>query len=246
MLTANATPPHSMSTASPNATAVPSTSIQSSYPLPPSQYYSNYTDENVLRNRVLEPPRPLSEVNYSMFGVTMTNDDTIIRPLETQGIKRLYPRDYDHKRELKKMNISILVNFLDLIDVLVKCPDTMKREEKCADIAMLFVQMHHLINELRPHQARETIRVTLQYQKKFRGDIIMRLNKQIDRVNEIIATCMNNIPEMNEVRNGFEELKHILVNGDASDGNLVNGDISESDFEMNELDSIMCSIVDDI
>ena len=46
----------------------------------------------------------------------------IIRPLESQGIKRLYAKDSDHKKELKKMNASILINFLDLIDILVKCP----------------------------------------------------------------------------------------------------------------------------
>lgn len=74
-----------------------------------------------------------------MFGQSISIDDTIIRTLESQGLRRLYPREYDHKRELKKINSSILVNFLDLLDVLIRCPDTAKREDKCTDLQMLFI-----------------------------------------------------------------------------------------------------------
>ena len=90
--------------------------------------------------------------------------DPIIQPLESQGIKRLYPQNVDHKKELKKMNHSLLANFLDLIDVMVKNPGGPKhpgspppgigslREEKIEDIQLLFFHMHHLVNEFRPHQ----------------------------------------------------------------------------------------------
>ncbi len=56
-----------------------------------------------------------------MFGVIFHADDAIIRPLESQpGLRRLYPQNYDPKRELKKLNHSILLNFLDLLDILIK------------------------------------------------------------------------------------------------------------------------------
>ena len=92
-------------------------------------------------------------------------NDPIIQPLESQGIKRLYPQNVDHKKELKKMNHSLLANFLDLLDVMVKNPGGPKhpgspppgvgslREEKIEDIQLLFFHIHHLINEFRPHQA---------------------------------------------------------------------------------------------
>lgn len=181
-----------------------------------------------------------------MFGVSMMNDEAIIRPLESQGIKRLYAKDSDHKKELKKMNASILINFLDLIDVLVKCPDTNKREEKCSDIAMLFVQMHHLINELRPHQARETIRVTLQCQKKQRAEIIKKLNKQIDKVNEMVISCVSSIPEI-KVSIGQDELiflKEMKKNLEAQEYDI---DLVKQPYsQINSLDSIMCNIIDEI
>lgn len=114
-------------------------SISSFYPLPPMRYIKQFTDINV-RNRCTPlPPKPFVPGSYLMFGQNITIDDTIIRSLESQGLRRLYPREYDHKRELKKINASILVNFLDLIDVLIRCPDTHKREEKCNDLQLLFI-----------------------------------------------------------------------------------------------------------
>ncbi|KAG8035444.1 hypothetical protein G9C98_006890 [Cotesia typhae] len=91
----------------------------SSLPLPPLQYINLYTDENVRRGRAPRPPPPILD-SYSMFGNGFTADDTIIRPLEAQGIRRLYPQHFDRRRELKKLNHSLLANFLDLIDLLVQ------------------------------------------------------------------------------------------------------------------------------
>lgn len=101
----------------------------SSLPMPPSQYVSLFTDENVRRGRTPRPPPPIHDT-YMMFGNNFNMDDTIIRPLETQGIKRLYPQHFDRRRELRKLNHSLLVNFLDLIDLLVQCPDSPRRAEK--------------------------------------------------------------------------------------------------------------------
>ena len=55
-----------------------------------------------------------------------------------------------------QLNQSILVNFLDLLDILIRAPDSPKRQEKIDDMNLLFIHMHHLTNEFRPHQARET------------------------------------------------------------------------------------------
>ena len=60
---------------------------------------------------------------------------------------------------------------MDLLDILIKCPDSSKRTDKIEDLKLLFINMHHLINEFRPHQARETIRVMLELQKRQRHQV---------------------------------------------------------------------------
>jgi len=116
--------------------AAPEAIQVSSLPLPPVQYINLYTDENVRRGRAPRPPPPIHDT-YSMFSNMFNADDTIIRPLEAQGIKRLYPQHFDRRRELKKLNHSLLVNFLDLIDLLVQCPDSPRRAEKVGCISNL-------------------------------------------------------------------------------------------------------------
>ena len=137
-------------------------------PIPPMHYVKLYTDDNVKKGTAPKPPPPIQDT-YSMFGMTVNNDDAIIQSLESQvcshsqdgllytfivqGFKRLYSsKDIDRKKELRKLNHSVLVNFLDLIDILIKCTESPKRDEKIEDINLLFIHMHHLINEFRPHQ----------------------------------------------------------------------------------------------
>lgn len=166
----------------------------SSMPLPPMQYVSLYTDENIRRGRAPKPPPPIKD-NYSMFGVTFHADDQIVRPLEDQGLRRLYPHNYDHRRELKKLNHSIVINFLDLLDILIKLPDSPKRTEKMDDLTLLFIHIHHLINEFRPHQARETLRVMMEVQKRQRLDTAERFHKHLEHVRERLQTCFQSLPD---------------------------------------------------
>lgn len=148
--------------------------VISSFPLPPAHYIKLYTNENVSKGIAPKPPSHNIINDYSMFGSTFTNDDQIIRPLESQQIRRLYPQHFDRKKELKKLNHSLLVNFLDLIDLLIFSPDSVRRTEKIDDLTLLFVHIHHLLNEYRPHQARETLRVMMELQKRQRIETARR------------------------------------------------------------------------
>ena len=110
------------------------------------------------------------------------------------GFRRLYSaKDIDRKKELRKLNHSILVNFLDLMDILIKCPESPKREEKLEDINLLFIHMHHLINEFRPHQARETLRVMLHVQKRKRVQVADKFQSNLDKVKYINTKKLANV-----------------------------------------------------
>ena len=90
----------------------------------------------------------------------------------------------------------MLVNFLDLIDILIKCPESPKRDEKIEDINLLFIHMHHLINEFRPHQARETLRVMLMVQRRKRTQFTSKFKEQLEKVESIIQEAIENLPEV--------------------------------------------------
>ena len=171
-----------------------------------------------------------------MFGVQFHADDQIIRPLETQGFRRLYPQNYDHKRELKKLNQSILANFLDLLDILIKSPDSPKRAEKIDDLTVLFIHMHHLINEFRPHQARETLRVMMEVQKRQRLETADRFQKHLDKVVEMLQSCISSLPD----EEALMQVKTEMVE------NMPQENDVEVKEEIDMLDKMMCDIVDNI
>ncbi|XP_022899946.1 mediator of RNA polymerase II transcription subunit 7 [Onthophagus taurus] len=211
----------------------------SSLPLPPMQYINQYSDEMIRRGRAPRPPPPIHDT-YHMFGNTFNTEESIIRPLESQGIKRLYPLHFDRRRELKKLNQSLLVNFLDLLDLLVHCPDSPRRAEKVEDLSLLFIHIHHLLNEFRPHQARETLRVMMELQRRERLETANRFQKHLDKVKEILEQALQNLPEPMEIDSQLMIETDLLVNSD----NNIKDDINSDPCSI--FDRIMCKVVDEM
>lgn len=222
----------------------------SALPPPPMQYIKEYTDENIRKGLAPKPPPPVKD-SYMMFGNQFQCDDLIIRPLESQGIERLHPMQFDHKKELRKLNMSILVNFLDLLDILIRSPGSIKREEKLEDLKLLFVHVHHLINEYRPHQARETLRVMMEVQKRQRLETAERFQKHLERVVEMIQNCLASLPDDLPHSEGGLGVKVEKV--DPDDGSNCTGQ-SEKQRERSsgkrdqvlDKDAAMCSIIDEM
>merc|ERR1719494_107318 len=126
-----------------------------------------------------------------MFGADFQTSDDIIQPLESQGIPRMYSKDeqYDHIVEMKKLNHSILLNYLELLDLMIESPGSAERQGKIEEIKVLFINLHHLVNEFRPHQARETLRVMLHRQKQQRMETADKLQKHIDKARVLLRNC---------------------------------------------------------
>lgn len=176
-----------------------------------------------------------------MFGTTFNADDAIIRPLESQNLKRLYPHNYDPKKELKKLNHSILVSFLDLLDILIKSPSSPKRQEKIEDLQLVFINMHHLINEFRPHQARETLRVMLEQQRTQRLETAERFQKHLDKVQEMLQSTIQGLPD-----EGTLDSK-LVIKTEPMEVDKPATTVKEEEEEepgCHPLDEIMCNIID--
>ncbi|KAJ1644524.1 Mediator of RNA polymerase II transcription subunit 7 [Coemansia asiatica] len=149
--------------------------LDASYPAPP-EYFTLFTDDNLakLANidnesamndhtlKYLVPPPPPTEGTYSNFGRLWQVEDRL-PTLAEQKISQLYPDGpIDRIVELKRLNHLVLFEFLDLVDVLIKDPSLYAaRTERIREI---FVNIHHLINEYRSHQAKETLKLMLRQQ----------------------------------------------------------------------------------
>lgn len=209
-----------------------------SLPLPPAQYVNLYTDENIRKNRAPKPPPPILDT-YQMFGSTFNNEE-MIRSLESQGIRRLIPQHFDRRKELKKLNHSLFANFLDLIDLLIKYPDSPKRIEKIEDLSLLFVHIHHLLNEFRPHQARETLRVLMEVQKRTRIETAHRFKKHLEKVRELVRAAFAQLPDISDADCDETDNTEDATNGTTADGMDTNTD------QCHPLDRLMCQIIDNM
>lgn len=171
----------------------------SQFPPPPMEYISFFTNENVNSGKVpLAPACPRPGDYYTAFGCNFcVDDENIIQPLESQNIRRLYPTNFDRKRELKQLLHSVLGNFLDLLDILVYCPRSLKRKEKLDDLSLLLIHMQHLVNELRPHQARETVRLILEVQKLSRLEVCENFTEKMTEITEQLTEGFHEFPIAN-------------------------------------------------
>ena len=114
--------------------------------------------------------KPILPSNYSLAILTNPKLEIKLQNLEEQGFPYLpgtlpNPKSssqssnttapFDRAFELKRLTKSLLLNFLELTGTLATAP--ISAEAKVQDLRTIFINMHHVINEYRPHQARESV-----------------------------------------------------------------------------------------
>ncbi|XP_047339694.1 mediator of RNA polymerase II transcription subunit 7a-like isoform X2 [Impatiens glandulifera] len=150
-------------------------SSSATYP-PPPPYYRLYKDYAQNPKSAPEPPPPI-EGTYVLFGANY-NTDYVLPSLEEQGVRQLYPKGHniDFKHELRTLNRELQLNMLELADVLIERPSQYAR--RVEDISLIFKNLHHLLNSLRPHQARATLIHILEMQIQRRKQAVEDIKKE--------------------------------------------------------------------
>ncbi|CAL0304502.1 unnamed protein product [Lupinus luteus] len=164
-----------------------------SYPPPPPFYrlYKNYSQDP---NSAPSPPPPI-EGSYICFGATHTTDN-VLPSLEEQGVRQLYPKgpNVDYKKELRSLVGELLLHLLELADILIQRPSQFAR--RVEEISTVFKNMHHLLNSMRPHQARATLihimELQIQRRKEAVEDIKRRRGESQKLLNESLAALDGN------------------------------------------------------
>ncbi|RDA90842.1 hypothetical protein CP533_1533 [Ophiocordyceps camponoti-saundersi (nom. inval.)] len=183
-------------------------SLSSTFPNPPP-FWQDFTPEKVSRAEALrktstatadlppdlihlQPPREPKDGRWRVFGDQYMLDDKL-PTLEEQGIANLQAggasntresKHYDRALELKCMAKSLLLNFLELTGVLSRSPA--HAEAKMQDLRTLFINMHHVLNEYRPHQARESAMEMMQDHLDRTRAETLAIRTQIDKTRSVL------------------------------------------------------------
>ncbi|XP_077240367.1 mediator of RNA polymerase II transcription subunit 7b-like [Tasmannia lanceolata] len=102
----------------------------------------------------------------------------------------------DFKKELKSLNRELQLHILELADVLVERPSQYAR--RVEDISLIFRNLHHLFNSLRPHKARATLihilELQIQRRRQAVEDIRRRSEEAQKLLKESLATLDGHLP----------------------------------------------------
>jgi mediator of RNA polymerase II transcription subunit 7 len=104
-----------------------------------------------------------------------------------EGQKSQPEYSLDRVKYLKRTVRSLLLNFLELIDVLSE--DPVESETKLKDLTTLFLNAHMMVNEYRPHQARETLILMMEDEiERKRGRIaeIQEVKRKMDGMDAVV------------------------------------------------------------
>eukprot|EP01105_Mastigella_eilhardi_P018431 TRINITY_DN4268_c0_g1_i2.p1 TRINITY_DN4268_c0_g1~~TRINITY_DN4268_c0_g1_i2.p1 ORF type:complete len:179 (-),score=52.70 TRINITY_DN4268_c0_g1_i2:171-683(-) len=119
---------------------------------PPPKYYKLYGG---IAPQPEPPALPPDNATFAVFGE--------VRVANAQSLQQMFPAgQIDTVAELKKLNHSVAVNFLQLLDYLLTNP--VDFQVKIGDIEQLVRNMNTLINTYRPHEARESLIAMMQDQ----------------------------------------------------------------------------------
>ncbi|OAA69664.1 Mediator complex, subunit Med7 [Cordyceps fumosorosea ARSEF 2679] len=140
----------------------------------------------------LQPPAEPTDGRWRVFGDQyMLNDQ--LPTLQEQGITNLpatgqsSARDakhYDRAFELKRLSKSLLLNFLELTGALSRSPS--QAEAKVEDLRTLFINVHHILNEYRPHQARESAIEMMQDHLDRTRTETLAIRTQVDKAKRLL------------------------------------------------------------
>ncbi|EME88323.1 uncharacterized protein MYCFIDRAFT_23024, partial [Pseudocercospora fijiensis CIRAD86] len=137
--------------------------------------------------RYLVPPSPPSASKFKVFGAEV--DLEASGPsLKTFEIEQLYPdteaAKLNPQPQLLAMSRSLLTTFLSLTGVLANDPEA--QEPQLKHMQTLMYNMHDLINQYRPHQARESLIMMMEERVERMKAEVMRIDESKAKVEKLL------------------------------------------------------------
>ena len=182
---------------------MPSVSSKSPFP-PPPEFYKLYggvenereedkTNEKKKSLPPLPPLIPKRGETYETFGATHADPSTLLAPellskdpdFPFQKLYAIVPQNEEdgdkkinaHKTEIQNLNKQTLERFAALANDLQNAPS--RTNERIEEIALLYNNLHHLLNTIRPLQARETVAFVLKEQIEEKRKALRELQESL-------------------------------------------------------------------
>lgn len=104
------------------------------------------------------------------------------------------------------------------------------------------MHIHHLLNEFRPHQARETLRVMMELQMRQRLETSTRFYRHLEKVRELVKNTFAALPDPDQLETDSKLTtpEHLMDYQEEKDKDEAGEDGIYS------LDRIMCGIIDEM
>jgi mediator of RNA polymerase II transcription subunit 7 len=193
--------------------------------------------------RYLIPPEPpADDQEFRVFGTVTSAQGSDSFKKTMQWISRTLAADYtltgwkyeqlypstsalssasatiDRQRYLFRFLRSILIAYIELLGIVAINPTSEHKDQKLKDILTMVTNMHALINEYRPHQARETLILEMERQVERKKREIEGVRKMKERVGEVLEGFGRDVPrekavEREEVVVGKEERRREAQRG---------------------------------
>lgn len=158
--------------------------------------------------RYLVPPEPPGNNDLIVFGANASLDAPRVT-LADNGIEQIYPDNSsvlsNPQPHLIALARSMLTTFLSLTGVLSQDPDL--QEEKMQDLQTIVYNLHDIINQYRPHQARESLILMMEERvEKMKGEV-----QKIDHAKESVAKLLQELQSNGILQTMQEEKEEKIV-----------------------------------
>lgn len=158
--------------------------VVSQFPLPPRQYISSFAQEDAAPP--VPPDCPHPDSSYAMFGRVYSTTDRL-PTLTEAGRVCLYDEALPPTEELRRLNSRLLALFYSLLATLAT--PAAPHAPVVARIEDVLINMHHLLNTLRPAQAAVDLASILREQEKKRKETTAQLAEASKQAAKDIATA---------------------------------------------------------
>jgi mediator of RNA polymerase II transcription subunit 7 len=127
----------------------------------------------------LEMGQLLPGWTYEQLYPSTTTADDSSQPTTTSA-------SLDRQNYLFRFLRSILLSYISLLGIVAVNPTSEQRSEKLKDILTMVANMHALINEYRPHQARQTLIEKMEEQVRRKREEVEGVRKMGEKVREVL------------------------------------------------------------